>query len=327
MSDYFSSVEFENFGPIKKGTLKLTRLHALIGPNDSGKTSALRGMKLVPTFVDGTTFRFGDASLLGSKGTVRAAWGELGLALQKNAGGSWASTFTRGDEAVSQAVVAEAGLSPARMLRLDPDFLRQGAPLVTEGTPLAFQDERGTGLGSLLDAVFARNVRDYLALEDSLKALFPSVAGFRLYTDAGNRRIGIRLTNGTDVPAEYMSEGMLYFLAFAVLPYLSPVSVILVEEPENGLHPSRIAEVMRVLRKISETTQVVLATHSPLVVNELQPEEVTLVTRTPEEGTKFTPISETPNFAKRANAYALGELWLNYADGISEAALFKPTGS
>jgi predicted ATPase len=213
------------------------------------------------------------------------------------------------------------------MLRLDPDFLRQGAPLVAEGTPLAFHDERGTGLGSLLDAVFARNVRDYLALEESLKSLFPSVAGFRLYTDAGQRRIGIRLINGTDVPAEYLSEGMLYFLAFAILPYLSPVSVILVEEPENGLHPSRIAEVMRVLRKISETTQVVLATHSPLVVNELQPEEVTLVTRTPEEGTKFTPLTETPNFEKRASAYALGELWLNYADGISEAALFKPTGS
>jgi hypothetical protein len=33
VSDFFSSVEFENYGPIKKGTLKLTRLHALIGPN------------------------------------------------------------------------------------------------------------------------------------------------------------------------------------------------------------------------------------------------------------------------------------------------------
>lgn len=103
--------------------------------------------------------------------------------------------------------------------------------------------------------------------------------------------------------------------------------MILVEEPEKGLHPSRIAEVMRVLRKISETTQVVLATHSPLVVNELKPEEVTLVTRTKEAGTTFTPITEPPNFKKRSDAYALGELWLNYADGISEAPLFKTNGA
>ena len=67
-----------------------------------------------------------------------------------------------------------------------------------------------------------------------------------------------------------MSEGLLYYLAFAALPHLEPVSLILIEEPENGLHPARIAEVMRILREISKTTQVLIATHSPLVVNELQ---------------------------------------------------------
>jgi predicted ATPase len=137
----------------------------------------------------------------------------------------------------------------------------------------------------------------------------------------------VKLLDGTEVRPEFMSEGMLYFLAFALLPYLRPVSLILIEEPENGLHPSRIVEVMNVLRSVSATTQVVLATHSPLVINELRPEEVTLVTRTPEDGTRFTPISETPNFAKRSNAFALGELWLNYADGISEAPLLRPTGT
>lgn len=288
MSDYLSSVDFENFGPIKKGTLKLTRLHALIGPNDSGKSWTLRG--------------------LGGRDPRTSAF------IRSVQGGR---TISPGH-----------GWPQARTLRLDPDFLRQGAQLIMEGAPLDFSNERGGGLGALLDAVFARNVRDYLALEAEFKQLFPTVDGFRLHTDgSGNRRVGIRLFDGSEVPAEFMSEGMLYFLAFAILPYLSPVGLILVEEPENGLHPSRIAEVMRVLRKISETTQVVLATHSPLVVNELKPEEVTLVTRTKEAGTTFTPITEPPNFKKRSDAYALGELWLNYADGISEAPLFKTNGA
>ncbi|NJN00385.1 MAG: ATP-binding protein, partial [Aquincola sp.] len=70
-----------------------------------------------------------------------------------------------------------------------------------------------------------------------------------------------------------MSEGMLYWLAFAIVEHLSAPQVLLIEEPENGLHPSRIREVVRILRKISESTQVILATHSPLVINELQPED------------------------------------------------------
>ena len=210
-------------------------------------------------------------------------------------------------------------------MRLDPDAMRQGTPLLADRAHLEFFNDRGLGLGSLLDAVFARNVRDYLEVENSLKALFPSVAGFRLFTENDRRQVGVRLVNGTEIRPEHMSEGMLYFLAFSLLPLLRPVSLVLVEEPENGLHPARIAEVMKVLRKVSETTQVVLATHSPLVINEMQPEEVTLVTRTAEEGTCFTPIAKTTNFDARSKTYALGELWLSYADGKTEARL-SPVG-
>jgi predicted ATPase len=116
---------------------------------------------------------------------------------------------------------------------------------------------------------------------------------------------------------------MLYYLAYAVLPHLDPTAVVLVEEPENGLHPARIREVMRVLREISKTTQVVIATHSPLVVNELLPDEVTVLTRDPVNGTNATRLKDTPNFEERAKVYALGELWVSYADGLLEAPLFK----
>jgi predicted ATPase len=90
------------------------------------------------------------------------------------------------------------------------------------------------------------------------------------------------------------------------------------------LHPARIAEVVRILRRISESgTQVIIATHSPLLVNELQPGEVSVVTRNPESGTQVKLISQTPNFEKRSKVYALGELWLSYANGMDEAPLLE----
>jgi hypothetical protein len=67
-----------------------------------------------------------------------------------------------------------------------------------------------------------------------------------------------------------------------------------------------------------------MATHSPLVINELKPDEVTVVTRpSVEDGTRLTPIRETHNFEKRSSIYALGELWLSYADGELETPLIK----
>jgi len=121
-----------------------------------------------------------------------------------------------------------------------------------------------------------------------------------------------------------MSEGLLYFLAFAAIPYLEPTALLLLEEPENGLHPARIAEVMRILREVSKTMQVIIATHSPLVINELEGHEVTVVTRTPETGTQATLLKDTPNFEQRSKVYALGELWVSYANGKDEAALLRP---
>lgn len=78
---------------------------------------------------------------------------------------------------------------------------------------------------------------------------------------------------------------------------------------------------MRVLRRISERVQVILATHSPFVINELQGDEVTVVTRPDGQGTQVRRLCDTPNFEERSKLYALGELWVSYADGKNEEPL------
>jgi energy-coupling factor transporter ATP-binding protein EcfA2 len=327
VSDYFTRVAFQNFGPIIKGAVGLTRLHGLIGPNDSGKSCTLRGLRLAASLGLGRNTA-ADDELKRIPFAITATRGEYTVIqrLLRPADEAW-EYLHEGQVVPSLPAPIRNAWRGSRTLRLDPDAMRQGTMLLSDSAPLEFADERGLGLGSLLDAIFARNVNDYLALENSLRELFPSVAGFRLFTGEQGRQIGVRLLDGTEVRPQHLSEGMLYFLAFSVLPLLRPVSLVLIEEPENGLHPARISEVMRVLRKMSETTQVVLATHSPLVINELRPEEVTLVTRTAEEGTRYTPIAETPNFEMRAETYALGELWLNYADGNTEEPLTRSSGA
>jgi predicted ATPase len=172
------------------------------------------------------------------------------------------------------------------------------------------------------DALLSRRLDAFLEISKRFTTLFPTARSIQLTNPSSTTKaLGVELTDGRSVGAAQLSEGMLYWLAFAALPYLTPTPIILIEEPENGLHPSRIGEVMAVLRDVSNTSQVIIATHHPLVINELQPDEVTLITRTPERGTIATPISRTKNFEQRSKVYALGELWLNYADGELESDL------
>lgn len=101
-----------------------------------------------------------------------------------------------------------------------------------------------------------------------------------------------------------------------------PKAVIL-DMPETGLHPCSIGEVMKAWRTYPPAgVQVFIKTHSPLVINEMNPDEVSIVTRRwGGRHTKVTPISRVPDFRYMTRVYALGELWLSYANGIDESPL------
>lgn len=89
-------------------------------------------------------------------------------------------------------------------------------------------------------------------------------------------------------------------------------------------HPEQIADVMKLLRRTADSgVQVVLATNNPLVINEMRPEEVTLLTRG-EHGPKATLLKDTWNFAERSRFYSLGELWLLHTGNNEQGLLQKP---
>jgi predicted ATPase len=299
---YAEWVRVENYRCIKSADLHLTPLHALIGPNDSGKSSLLRAIHQGPA-----RFWVPGAGGIGAGWTTSAypAWGAV-----------------EPDEHHRATIVA--AIAQRSVLRLDPDELRQPVRLLGPGVPRWFQNEKGLGLAGLFDWLLARDRRAFTAIEDRFRALFPTAAVLRLdaISDA-LKVIGLTLTTGEAVGPSEMSEGMLYWLAFAIIEHLAPQQILLIEEPENGLHPARIAEVMRVLREVSQRTQIILATHSPLVINELTADEITIVTRTPERGTICTPMKDTKHFETRAKIYALGELWLSFADGNFESDLVE----
>ncbi len=356
----------KNYGCLLDVTAQLTPLHAFIGPNDSGKSTLLNGLRTLVQLAADHFHRadsgewqpfdhFLDSPPNGSKIAHPAA--ELVLAcavpegwylftddrtdsiehvtktltqrpylLSEGRDPVYPSRVLGSNDPIQQALSRQ--LTAARLARFDPDALRARSGLIPEGAHVGFLDERGRGLAGVYFALRNRNDNAFATIVDGVRQHFPTIKGLRVKAVTSSEvALEAELTNGARVEAARMSEGLLYYLAFAALRHLDPVSLLLVEEPENGLHPARIAEVVRILRAIVEETrtQVILATHSPLVVNELRPEEVSVVTRSPESGTRVTRIHETPDFMERSKVYALGELWIAYANGDDEAPLLQGT--
>lgn len=294
-------------------TLTLTPLHALIGPNDSGKST------LLDILWSAYQLQFPDTLAM-----VELRTDTIRMTFDRSKTPPWDAVRHRGPHLEQQGVRAEFGT--ARRLRLDPKRMRQPSHLLTSEA-FSFEED-GNLLPGVYDAILNRDRDAWDSIEQSVREHFPTVRRLALRPVSNAAKVlEIELLDGTRVPADQMSEGLLYWLAFAALPHVSPTKLLLIEEPENGLHPARIAEVMRVLRQLSERgTQVVMATHSPLVVNELKPEEVSVVTRTPEAGTKANRVSEIPSLDQLLEAFSLGELWLAFADGKEEAGLFAQRG-
>jgi predicted ATPase len=177
-----------------------------------------------------------------------------------------------------------------------------------------------------MDAIANRDTDAFVKIQNDARALFPSVAKVGLINvSASQKEVAVTLADGNRIGAKAMSEGLLYYLAFLALRYVEGSHLFLVEEPENGLHPARIAEVMGVLREMSKTSQVIIATHSPLVVNELGGDEVSVVTRTVDDGTRAILLKDVPGYADAMKVYRPGEFWVSYCNGEDEGPLLSGT--
>lgn len=147
--------------------------------------------------------------------------------------------------------------------------------------------------------------------------------------EEGDTRVLPRVRSGPqDYPRDCKNYPSLAALLVAIALHdickTYQTGLVTIDNPDQDLHPEQIADVMALLRRTADSgVQVVLATNCPLVINEMQPEEVTLLTRG-EHGPKATLLRDTWNFHERARIYALGELWLSHTGNNEHLLLHEP---
>lgn len=225
--------------------------------------------------------------------------------------------------------------------RWDPRFL--ALPVAPDSTRRFRMEANGFGLALCLDEILSYSREQFGRLERRFTEIFPHINSIVLQQEpayrapvdspdrvtmlqkADGKGLYFQLSNGGQlIPASQASDGTLLVLAYlAILHLPQPPRVLLVEEPENGVHPKRLRDVLTVLRELvheQSHMQIVLTTHSPYVVDLFSPEEVTLCTMQDNGEVKSTRLSESPTVRRQINVFTLGEIWTSEGDkAIAEA--------
>lgn len=124
-----------------------------------------------------------------------------------------------------------------------------------------------------------------------------------------HRYLVLRYGEGLEVPSWMASDGTLRMLALTLPAYLDDFKgIYLIEEPENGIHPRAIETMTQSLSSVYNA-QVLLATHSPVILSTVEPEQVLCFSKSSEGATDIVRGSEHPALQSWKHETTLGTLF------------------
>ncbi len=182
-------------------------------------------------------------------------------------------------------------LSKIRIYQLAPNECRKNA----SPTPFADLEIHGANLPALVYHLKESSPKQWSNVMEKMFHIFPALERIevepthdRLWSLRFKERLGNQEWNTNEV-----SDGTIRALAMLATIYDDRSSLLSIEEPENALHPwitrTIIDACLSVTRK-SKDRQILLTTHSPIVIEHLDPHDIMVVWKQSNE-TRLSSLS------------------------------------
>lgn len=144
---------------------------------------------------------------------------------------------------------------------------------------------------------------------EHLRNLYEGLDDFDVRIKGGT--VEVFLTEGDFViPASRLSDGTLRYLCLlAILCDPDPPPLVCIEEPELGLHPDLLPKLADLMRETSDRTQLVVTTHSDVLVDAMTEEPESVVVMEKHDGQTSMNRLEAKNLQSWLEKYRLGALW------------------
>jgi predicted ATPase len=187
--------------------------------------------------------------------------------------------------------------------RYTPPRLPQRADM-----PINWLEPDASNLGLVLNRL-AGDPASKARILSALNELYDGIDDFGV--DIVSNSVQVFLHEGQfKIPATRLSDGTLRFLCLlAILCDPNPPPLVCIEEPELGLHPDLIRTVAKLLQEASERCQLIVTTHSDILVDAMTATPEAIVVCEKHDGaTKLHRLS-SEEMAPWLEKYRLGELW------------------
>ena len=201
------------------------------------------------------------------------------------------------------------------------------AALLHVGFGAPFKYESLNALGATNYSLQLRNAEERINQQMARSMPIPSCLRFHFLPVEGNRKvIAVLLRDRHDAMTPFGLRGtglrkMVTLLAeLLTTSHSSHHRIVLLDEPENSLHPDAQHLLREFLFDLTATkkTQVIYATHSPCMINPMRPEQVRLLRRTILEG------KPTSSNVKQATDSNFLQLRTSLGISASDSLLFAP---
>lgn len=149
------------------------------------------------------------------------------------------------------------------------------------------------------------------AILASLRDLYEGLTDFDVSVEGGS--VQVFFTEGDfTIPATRLSDGTLRYLCIlAVLCDPKPPPLICIEEPELGLHPDIMPKLADLLVAASERTQLIVTTHSDILVDAMTERPEAVVVCEKHDGQTEMKRLRKEDLAAWLGKYRLGQLWID----------------
>lgn len=174
--------------------------------------------------------------------------------------------------------------------------------------PNDFLQEDGKNLALVLNR-FQGEPAVKRRLLDALRKLYEGITDFHVKIEGSTVQLFLE-EGDVVIPATRLSDGTLRYLCLlAVLCHPQQPPLICIEEPELGLHPDILPTVSRLLLEASERSQLIVTTHSDMLVDALTNEWWSIVVCEKHDGQTVMRRLDEEKMAAWLENYRLGELW------------------
>ena len=170
-----------------------------------------------------------------------------------------------------------------------------------------FLNESGTNLALVLSNFPGENKRQLVA---ALQKLYDDIVDVNFPVVGGTVALFLEESGNREIPATRLSDGTLRYLCLlAILLHPEPAPLVAIEEPELGLHPDLLPTVADLLIAASKRCQLIVTTHSDVLVDALTETPESVVVCEKHDGQTSMQRLDKDELRKWLEDYTLGNLW------------------